>query len=72
MDGELSEEPEEVLPVELPAGVAYQFAMNLNVLDADGELTYITPGRLTYSFMYPEDKLDREFSVYFWDETLVS
>ena len=70
MEGELAEEPEEVLPVVLPDGMTYQFAMNLNVMDDNGELTFITPGRLTFSFMYPEDQLDREFTVYFWDETL--
>ena len=43
--------------------------MNLNVLDGTALVKFITdPGRLTFSFILPEEG---NYTVYFWDETLL-
>lgn len=72
MQGELTEELKEVLPADLPAGgLAFEFGMNLTVLDNLAPVTYIAdPGRLTYSFRIPAELRDKEFTVFFWDSTL--
>ncbi len=72
MQGELTEELKEVLPADLPAGgPAFEFGMNLTVLDNLTPITYIAdPGRLTYSFRIPAELRDKELTVYFWDPTL--
>ncbi|MHB8088535.1 MAG: MBG domain-containing protein [Anaerolineaceae bacterium] len=72
MQGELTEQLEEVLPEELPVGGPdFAFGMNLTVLDDLTPVTYIAdPGRLTYSFRIPAELRDQEFTVFFWDPTL--
>jgi len=72
MQGELTEQLEEVLPEDLPAGgPAFEFGMNLTILDGLTPVTYVEdPGRLTFSFKIPADMLDQEFTVFFWDPTL--
>jgi hypothetical protein len=72
MQGELTEELKEVLPADLPVGgPAFEFGMNLTILDDLTPVTYIAdPGRLTYSFRIPVELRDKEFTVYFWDPTL--
>lgn len=72
MQGKLTQESKDVLPDDLPAnGKEFVSALNINVLENLAPLTFITdPGRLTFSFTIPDDMLDNEFSVYFWDATL--
>lgn len=72
MQGELTEQLEEVLPEDLPeGGPDFEFGMNLTILDNLTPLKYIAePGRLTYSFRIPTDLRDKEFTVFFWDPTL--
>ncbi|HCS39692.1 MAG TPA: hypothetical protein DIW44_08930 [Anaerolineaceae bacterium] len=72
MQGELTEQLEEVLPEDLPAGGPdFEFGINLIVLDDLTPVTYIAdPGRLTYSFRIPADLREKDFTVYFWDPTL--
>ena len=72
MQGELTEQLEQVLPADLPVGgPAFEFGMNLTVLDNLTPMTYIAdPGRLTYSFRIPAELRDKEFTVFFWDPTL--
>ena len=72
MQGELTEQIEEVLPEDLPVGGPdFEFGMNLTILDGLTPVTYVEdPGRLTYSFRIPVELLDQEFTVFFWDPTL--
>lgn len=72
MQGELTEQLEEVLPEDLPeGGPDFEFGMNLTILDNLTPLRYIAdPGRLTYSFKIPTDLRDKEFTIFFWDPTL--
>jgi len=72
MQGELTEQLEEVLPEDLPVGgPAFLSGMNLTVLDGLTPVTSITdPGRLTFSFNIPADMREKEFTIYFWDPTL--
>ena len=69
MNGDLTEQIEETLPAQLPEGATFVSSMNLNVLDGSALVKFITdPGRLTFSFTLPADG---NYSVYFWDETLL-
>jgi hypothetical protein len=71
MAGELTEQLEEVLPEELPAGPGYVYGMNLLVLDGLDPLKFIEdPGRLTWSFKIPDELLGKELVVLFWDPEL--
>ncbi len=72
MQGELTEQLEEVLPEDLPeGGPAFEFGMNLTILDGLTPVTSVEdPGRLTYSFRIPAELRDRELTVFFWDITL--
>lgn len=71
MAGELTEQEEEFLPAELPAGPAYVYGMNLTILDGLDALKFIEdPGRLTWSFKIPNELLGKELVVLFWDPEL--